>query len=535
MELLRQLKRFFWVAFAVLSIFVLGFYIGIHSGENVYYYNAQGKLDKMLHIVQQRYVDSVSVDTLEKNAIQNILEQLDPHSYYLEPSTMQASEEVLRGEFYGIGIQYAILQDTLVAVSILPDGPAKMAGLLRGDRILKADTTLITGKWLQVDSVKTLLKGKKGTRVQLSIFRKSNGETLPISVVRGEVQIPTLSSAFMYDKQTGYLRLNAFGDRTYQEFMQAVQDLQAEGAKQFIIDLRDNGGGLLRAVLSMLDEILPVGSLLLYTEGKHNPRREYYADKQGKLENVPLVVMMNQNSASASEILAGALQDYDRGVVVGRRSFGKGLVQESFDFSDGSGLRLTTARYFTPSGRSIQKPYHKKDDAWARYERGEFFLADSMLKNDSLVYKTKAGRKVYGAGGILPDVFIALDTTLGYGKSWQALQQKRLLGDFAFALAEREKFAFSFKNLQDFENNFIVQESVWQDLIKYAQKHDISLLKINDKEQKEIKLWLKAYLGSYIYPNTYIFEKILAKEDTWIQKATETFLDYDKILESVKE
>lgn len=374
-------------------------------------YNRWRKLNLILQEVQKHYVDTINMEDMTDAAVVAALAELDPHSVYLPPVELTESETELAGNFDGIGIQFNVPNDTAIVLSVIPGGPSEKAGLVQGDRIIKVDERTIAGTKTPQDSMVRLMKGPSGSKVKIMVSR--DGNLIPFELTRDKIPVNCIDAAFMIDETTGYIKLSKFSRTTYKEFSEAADQLLAKGMTRLIFDLRDNTGGYLDQALRLSNEFLERGDGIVYMEGRERPRQDFDADGRGKLKDVELSVLINDGSASSSEIFAGAIQDNDRGVIVGRRSFGKGLVQEPINFTDGSGIRLTVARFYTPSGRCIQKPYNKDYayDIYERYAHGEMTSADSIKVDTSSVYYTVKGRRVYGGGGIIPDVFVPIDTT----------------------------------------------------------------------------------------------------------------------------
>ena len=425
--------------------------------------NNEDKIDEIIHLIDRNYVDEVNTDTLNKLPIDSILHQLDPHSMYLSPSSADEQTEQLEGNFEGIGIEYYILNDTLLVTNVVKDGPAFAAGLKLGDKILKIDSNFVSGKQLPREQMTGKIKGKKGTSVQLLVLRSGASAATLMSIKRGRIQVSSIDAAYMLNNETAYIRISKFGANTDADFTEAVRTLKAKGMSKLILDLRDNGGGYLTAATGLANQLLPENKLIVYTEGKHEPRTDYIATGGGEFEQGKLAVLINENSASASEILAGAVQDLGRGVIIGRRSFGKGLVQEQFPFGDGSALNLTIARYYTPSGRSIQKSY-KKGYAAYKHEIGDRF-------NDGELTDTSAGKKVFTGGGIQPDIYVKMDTT-GVNKFYTRLMSKKVLFDFVFdVLAPRYDAAYLDQNIKTFN----ISPADFKDLLKYIEQRNITI------------------------------------------------------------
>lgn len=426
---------------------ILVFLLGISTAT---YFGVGGrrgtssKLDEIYSLIQQYYVDSTNMDSLSEEALPFILSQLDPHSVYLNAEENKASTETLEGSFAGIGIQFNTLLDTVVVVRVIEGGPSERAGLQAGDRILRADTTSFLRDSLTSEEIMKALKGPEDTVVKLTLQRGK--KVFTTSVVRGAVPVPTLDASYMIRPHVLYVRLNKWGTQTPIEFQQAYADHASEGVERILLDLRDNGGGYLQAATTLASEFLSKGDLLVYNKGAHYPREDFKCPRDGRLRNVPLTVLVNENSASASEIFAGAMQDLDRALIVGRRTFGKGLVQLPFELRDHSVVRLTVARYYTPSGRSIQKSYAKGYEAYAediedRYLHGELYSADSISRPDTTRYYTRLGRTVYGGGGITPDIFTPRDST-GINPYYIRLLRSGTLQRFAFSYADSHRAQF---------------------------------------------------------------------------------------------
>lgn len=426
---------------------ILVFLLGISTAT---YFGVGGrrgtssKLDEIYSLIQQYYVDSTNMDSLSEEALPFILSQLDPHSVYLNAEENKASTETLEGSFAGIGIQFNTLLDTVVVVRVIEGGPSERAGLQAGDRILRADTTSFLRDSLTSEEIMKALKGPEDTVVKLTLERGK--KVFTTSVVRGAVPVPTLDASYMIRPHVLYVRLNKWGTQTPLEFQQAYADHASEGVERILLDLRDNGGGYLQAATTLASEFLSKGDLLVYNKGAHYPREDFKCPRDGRLRNVPLTVLVNENSASASEIFAGAMQDLDRALIVGRRTFGKGLVQLPFELRDHSVVRLTVARYYTPSGRSIQKSYAKGYEAYAediedRYLHGELYSADSISRPDTTRYYTRLGRTVYGGGGITPDIFTPRDST-GINPYYIRLLRSGTLQRFAFSYADSHRAQF---------------------------------------------------------------------------------------------
>lgn len=493
-----------------------------YAPNNTYQGSRYQKMQDIISIIDQRYVDSVNGNKLFESAISDMLHKLDPHSNYIPADELALATEQIHGEFGGVGVRFFIIRDTICVTNVIPGSPSEAAGLLSGDKIVKVDTVNLNASVVNNDKVMELLKGSPGSKVKVVIDR--NGKKLTKSITRGVIPINSITTAYMLDGQTGFIKINSFSLTTVSDFRIEVSRLLNKGMKKLILDLRDNGGGVLPAATQLADEFLGPDKVIVSTKGEHLPEQKYKSTSVGMLEHTPVVVLINQNSASASEILAGALQDHDRATVVGRRSFGKGLVQEDMKLQDGSNLRLTIARYYTPTGRCIQKPYSEDyeeyyHDQLNRYDNGELYAPDSSLFVDSLAYKTiNKKRVVYGGGGIMPDLFVPLDTT---GSSWY-LSQLRYTGTFqyfAFDYVQGKRNKWS--DPVAFDKGFKVTDALLSQFTKYADKQmDIKLdAKQFASSKSFIQVLLKAEIARQLWTedgffqiyNTYDKEVIKAK------------------------
>lgn len=427
----------------LLSLGVVG---GIFIGRYITHRSLSDKEEKLrtvLRLIESEYVDAIDVDSLIEVQFPELLNSLDPHSAYIAASELQSVNDDLEGSFSGVGVSFQILNDTVNVIEVIPGGPAEKVGLLPGDRIIKADTASLTGKEITTDKVFKTLRGVKGSKVELEIMRYNSVKPLAFDVIRGDIPVNSVDCSYMLNDSIGYLRVTKFARNTYNEFFTALNDLKTNGAKKFVIDLRGNTGGFMDQAIYMANEFLPAGRMIVYTKGRR-PENENMAisDGSGNFKDAEVTVLMNEYSASASEIFAGAIQDNDRGLVIGRRSFGKGLVQNQTELPDSSAIRLTVARYYTPSGRSIQKEYTRgKDgkyelDIVDRYTHGEFYNADSIKFDKSKIFSTSNGRTVYGGGGIMPDVFVPEDTT-GYTSYYVSVVNNGLIQKFAYSVADK--------------------------------------------------------------------------------------------------
>ncbi|WP_430971593.1 S41 family peptidase [Sunxiuqinia rutila] len=461
------------------------------------------KLSTIVELINQAYVDSVETDELVEKTIPELLKNLDPHTAYIPARDMQEVHEEMQGNFGGIGVQFSIHNDTVQVIDVVSGGPSSKLGILPGDRIVTVNDSVIAGIDIKNQDVLTVLRGEKGTKVRIGVKRRSIDELIEFEITRGDIPIYSIDVSYMIDDSTGFIKVNRFAEKTYDEFINGISKLKAEGAEKFIIDLRGNPGGYLASVVSMVNEFLSEGKLIVYTEGKSQPRKTYTSTESGIVKDKEVIVLIDEYSASASEIFAGAIQDNDRGIVVGRRSFGKGLVQEQIPFRDGSALRLTVARYYTPSGRSIQKPYEEGNmdyyhDIINRAEHGEFQVADSIHFADSLKYETAGGRIVYGGGGIMPDYFVSADTT-GYSGYFSKITQKALVYHFAFQYSDEHREQLNMlKTAAEFVD-YLDKKQIMNQFVAYAEKEGVKRDSKGLKASgKIIETQIKAYIARNI-------------------------------------
>lgn len=486
------------------------------------------KLEQLFYLLDKKYYKNVNTDSIKEAIIPKVLGSLDPHTVYIPSDKMKAVKEDMQGEFSGIGIQFMKYEDTIMVVKTIAGGPSEKSGLLAGDRIILVDGDTIANKEIPTDSIIKILKAEAGTTVSIGILRPQIDTTLFFDIERGAVKVPTIDIAYLLNPEIGYIKVNQFGAQTYNEFMVSMSNLQNKGAEKLIIDLRGNQGGLLGVCIAMVNEFLDKGQLIVYTQGKSQPRMDRRANGKGQFKDIPLIILVDSYSASASEIFAGAIQDHDRGLIIGRRSFGKGLVQEQIEFADESALRLTVSEYFTPAGRNIQKPFTAGDkksyreDILNRYQRGEFTQADSIHFADSLKVTTDDGRTVYGGGGIMPDIFVPLDTTL-FTKYYEKLQNKMVIPNFAFYFADKHRVALL--KLADYKQMtaYIRKQNYMQKFIQYATKKGV---KYNSKEyaisQKMLDNQLLALIIRNIIDNEGFFP-IYHQQDDILKKALISF------------
>jgi len=467
------------------------------------------KIDKVVKLINTQYVDTVDMPHLIEVAIKAMTKELDPHSKYLTKEELKKNREALNGSFAGVGIHYQILYDTLLVLSTTAGGPSEQAGILPGDRIVEISGQNATGKNITNGFFSKMLRGPKGSTVEVKIKRRDVDSLVNIVITRGPIPIPTLDAAYMLDNTTGYVKINGFSFTTVKEFETATEKLKKQGMKNIIVDLRGNPGGLMIASVRLADEFLNAGELIVYTRGEHYKRQDYTSSKKGVMKDGRLIVLMNEWSASASEIFAGAMQDLDRGLIAGRRSYGKGLVGRNYTLPDGSAIRLTTGHYYTPSGRCIQKPYSDgiddyRKDLQKRLDHGEYLHADSIHFPDSLKYQTKNGRTVYGGGGIMPDIFFPMDTT-SFPGYYNKLFRKGIVNAFAGDYFDKNLgyLQRNFPDVKSFKNNFTITDKTISDLAAFAERQynltaDTAAI---GKTKDRIKIFLKAYIGRNLYEN----------------------------------
>lgn len=502
----------------------------------------QSKYGRMLRLIDSYYVDSTKLDELTEKAIVHMLGELDPHSVYISKKDVDKMNEPLQGSFDGIGISFSVMRDTLMVVQTIAGGPSEKVGLRAGDRILYVDNEMIAGIGLTNQMVFDRLRGPKGTKVKVSILRKGEKELLNFEITRDKIPIYSLDASYMLDKHTCYIKLNRFAANTNDEFEAALAELQASNkVENLVLDLRGNGGGFLNQAHEITGQFLERGKMIVYTEGLRSPKKTYESTREGKFSDGKLVVLIDEGSASASEIVSGAIQDWDRGILVGRRSFGKGLVQQPFYLTDGSMVRLTTAHYYTPSGRCIQKPYDEGSDAYRdesrqRLSSGELFNKDSIHVNDSEVYKTLVNkRNVYAGGGVVPDIFVPLDTSSNY-MYYNKVSRLGVVNDVVETYIDenRNELKSKYETFADFNKNYEVPDSILEKIWSAAEKKDIAR---DDKSIEFVtnhaKLHIKARIGRDLFNKTSHYYEIVNEEDDAIDAALEIINDskrYDNIL-----
>ena len=516
------------IAISVVGGILIGtFYTKHYGGNRLGIINgSSNKINALMRIVEDQYVDTIDMSQVVEGALPQILAQLDPHSTYIAAKDAEEVNSELEGSFSGIGIQFVIQEDTIHINSVIAGGPSEKVGLMAGDRIVKVNDSLFVGSIVTERSAKEHLKGPKGTEVKLSVKRAGEKDLIDFLVVRGDIPQNSINAAYMITKDFGYIKIDKFARTTHVELLNAIAQLAHENCQGLIIDLRDNTGGFMDAALRMVNEFLPEGKLMLFAQGRKYPRVEEYATGSGSCQKMPLVVLVNEASASASEIFAGAIQDNDRGTIIGRRSFGKGLVQQPIEFSDGSSIRLTIARYYTPSGRCIQRPYENGKDPeydtdWInRYEHGEFFSADSIKLNTDEEYFTTLGRPVYAGGGIMPDIFVPQDT-IGVTSYLIEVSNKGLVSRFGFNYSDKNREKLTKLENQEALAKYLVKQDIVNQFIRYCDSQGVKRrnLLIN-KSHKLIEKYLCANIISNIL-GTEPYIEYWNKDDNTVLKAVE--------------
>ncbi|RLD41831.1 MAG: hypothetical protein DRI88_12220 [Bacteroidetes bacterium] len=520
------------IAFSL--VLVAGVYLGTvltrNNSENVMLQlntSGSGKVDEIIGYIEQNYVDTVNYVALETTAIKEMMKDLDPHSVYITADEFHSTNDDLLGSFEGIGISFRIERDTITVINPIPGGPSEKVGLMAGDRIVMIDDTLVAGVGVTNNDAVRKLKGKKGTKVKVSIFRRGIPKLIDFTITRDVIPTYSLDVAYMVDDETGYIKLRNFSATTSREFRKATRDLLKQGMNKLILDLRGNPGGFLDAAIGVADEFLPSGKLIVYTEGLHRPKNYAFATDKGVLKDKEVVVLIDGGSASASEIVAGALQDNDRGTIIGRRSFGKGLVQEQMLLPDGSAFRLTVARYYTPTGRCIQRPYEEGEkgfedyysELYHRYTDGELLSADSIKFTDSLKYVTPGGKTVYGGGGIMPDIYIPMITD-SLHTFYNILSNKGLIFQFAFDYTDKHRTELKkYKTPEKFEREFNMSDNTFADLVNYTEEKGIKATQEEVLVSKnKIKTLFKSFVGRNILEDE-AFYPIYLKIDTTFNRA----------------
>lgn len=521
-------KVFLPLAFA--GVMVVGMLLGFkfyetlnrnaHKGLGNSYAGTE-TIDEVFNFIRAKYVDTLDNNELAESVIKETLQELDPHSSFIPADELEATNEQLEGNFDGIGIQFSIVSDTIVVISPITGGPSERLGVLPGDKIIEIQDSMVAGIGLTNQDVMDLLKGKKNTSVRIGIKRQNSPEILDFNIEREKIPLYSLDTGFMLDNEVGFIKLNRFSSTTYDEFGDKVIELKKQGMKKMIIDLRQNPGGYLEASTQIADELIDGKQLLVYTKGNNYRRKDYFSKVMGEFEEGELAVLIDQGSASASEVLAGAIQDLERGIIVGRRSFGKGLVQEQLRLKDGSALRLTVARYYTPLGRSVQKSYEGGTDNYydeldERFDNGEMYSEDSINLNEKPVFKTKSGKEVYGGGGISPDIFVALDTS---EVDRNYLLARSYIPGFIYQHFSRNQTEYlKMKDLEQFKSTFKVGEKMWGEFTTYldSEKAEVST-KFNNGQLEKASSLMKAFLARQIWQNDGYYAIMLEDDEVLLE------------------
>ena len=502
-------------------------------------YNGTETIDEVFNFIKAKYVDTLNNANLAEDVIKETLEQLDPHSSFIPADELESSNEQLEGNFDGIGIQFTIVSDTIVVISPIAGGPSERLGILPGDKIVQIEDSLVAGIGLTNQDVMDLLKGKKNTEVKIGIQRNRNPETVFFTINREKIPLYSLDTGFMLNDEIGYVKLNRFSSTTYKEFGEKVIELNEQGMKKMILDLRQNPGGYLEASTKIADEFIDGKQLLVYTKGENYRRKDYFSKVAGLFEEGELAILIDQGSASASEVLAGAVQDLERGIIVGRRSFGKGLVQEQLMLSDGSALRLTVARYYTPLGRSVQKPYDGGglesyyDEVDARFDNGEMYSKDSIDTEKNPAFKTKSGKEVYGGGGITPDIFVAVDTS-EVDKNY--LLARSYIPSFVYQHFSRNQDHYlSMTDLNQFKNSFQIGEKLMKEFNDYlsSEKADVSTNLFKANQLEKVNSLMKAFLARQIWQNDGYYA-IMLEDDPTLNEAQKALGNQEYYLEALR-
>ena len=518
----------FLLAICLIAGIAIGtFYANHFSGNKLGIINtSSNKLNALLRIIDDQYVDTVNMGELVEEAMPQILSELDPHSSYIPAKDLEAVNADLKGSFSGIGIQFTIQNDTIHVNSVIQGGPSEKVGLMAGDRIVEVDDSAFVGKIVTNSEAMKRLKGEKGSKVKLGVYRPGEKALLHFTVIRGNIPVKSIDAAYMINEKVGYIKVNKFGETTYPELLIALAKLNQKNCEGLIVDLRGNTGGYMAAAIQMVNEFLPNNRLIVYTQGRKSPREDYNSNGTGSNQKMPLVVLVDEGSASASEIFAGAIQDNDRGTIVGRRSFGKGLVQQPIEFSDGSAIRLTIARYYTPSGRCIQKPYEKGKeseyelDLLTRYEHGEFFSADSIKQDETEVYHTRLGRPVYGGGGIMPDIFVPQDTT-GMTSYFRMAANRGLIIRYTFDYTDQNRSTLQKYDTPEKMETYLKGQNLLNKFTAWAEKK--GLKRRNNLMMKSRRLFEMSLYGNIIYNmlGMEAYVEYLNESDKTVLKAVE--------------
>lgn len=510
----------------VIGILIGTFYANHFAGNRLNIINTESnRLNNLLHIIDDQYVDSVDVNELVEKAIPQILSELDPHSVYMNARDVATLNDDLKGSFFGIGIEFTIREDTIHVQNVISDGPAERAGIVAGDKIVAVDGKPFVGKIVTQDEARRRLKGEKGTKVTVGVMSYGSKKIKTLTLTRDEIKTQSITAAYMLNDNTGYIKVKNFGENTYAELLVALATLSQENLCNLVIDLRDNTGGYMQTAIQMANEFLPAKRLITYMEGRKSPRKDFMSDGRGSYRTIPLCVLINEVSASSSEIFAGAIQDNDRGTIIGRRSFGKGLVQQQISFPDGSLIRLTIARYYTPSGRCIQKPYDMGDgegyenDLVERYKHGEYFSQDS-IHHEGPAYHTRIGRTVYGGGGITPDIFVAEDTT-DMTSYYKQASMTGLILQFAYTYTDDNRIKLNnFKEMMQL-SDYLVKQNTVELFANYADKKGLKRRNLMIRKSHSL---LERYINARIIYNMLdeqALNEYLNQDDPVVMRAIE--------------
>jgi carboxyl-terminal processing protease len=521
-----------WLPLVFAVILIVGMITGYKLKERMPYTQGffesskRSSIQEVMDLIRTNYVDDVSTDSLAQDAIEAMLTHLDPHSIYIPARYVQEVNEDLQGNFEGIGVEFQIIDDTVNVVNVFPGGPSDKAGIRVGDKLLKVGDSVVAGNGITSQRIKSLLRGPGKSIAAITLL--SGNEQKQVTVTRGMIPLYSVDAAYMMDDTTGFIHLNKFSSTSYEECMDAFEKLKKQGMKKLIFDLRDNGGGILNEAVDIADEFLNDDKLIVYTKGQRQPKVEYHCKRPGEFEKGQLIILVNEGSASASEVVAGAIQDWDRGIIIGRRTFGKGLVQEQYDLSGGAALRLTVARYYTPAGRSIQKSYENgreayNDEVLERFHNGELTHKDTIGASRGAAFKTKGGRTVYAGGGITPDVFVPFDTT-SFNTDLSALFGNQNFGKFIYELYMSRKAYFDkFKGPADFYQHFNAGDEAWESLKRYVTANKIRMPALTDRDREEMNKRIKTWMARQIWGMPGYYE-VSNNYDLTVQKAREANL-----------
>ena len=512
----------------IIGILIGTFLAGRFSGNRLNIINSSSnKINDLLHIIDNQYVDTVNISNIVEDAMPKIIEELDPHSKYISAKDATTANEDLKGSFSGVGVQFTIKNDTVHVAGVIKGGPSEKVGILAGDRIISIDGEEYVGKEVTNEETMHRLKGEKGTEVKVQVLRRGQHTPISFTIQRGDIPLKSIDATYMLNDKLGYMKISKFGETTYHEMLVALAQLSEQNFEGLVVDLRGNGGGYLAAAINMINEFLPENNLIVYTQGRMFRREDYMSDGRGSYQSLPLIVLTDETTASAAEIFSGAIQDNDRGIIIGRRTFGKGLVQQPIEFNDGSMIHLTIARYYTPSGRCIQKPYSKGGnkeyelDIMSRYEHGEFFSEDSIRQTGEK-YLTSIGRTVYGGGGIMPDYFVAEDTS-DITEYYKEVFNKGLIQQFCFEYTDKNR-----PELEKYDTASIIEKklrtnNVLEQFIKYADKNGVKRRNLMIKKSQ--KLFEQVIYGTIIYNILEMedYVEYINKDDQTILKAIELF------------